>query len=97
MLCIVLLCASLASARTKKAPRHVSRANVSSGTHNKVSSSHTRNKTRKGKASVPKVSRPRGQQTINDDRAREIQEALIKARYMDGEPSGTWDQQTRSA
>lgn len=27
----------------------------------------------------------------------EIQEALIKARYLEGEPSGVWDQSTRTA
>ena len=36
-------------------------------------------------------SKKRGQQAIDSARAREIQEALIREHYMQGEPSGTWD------
>jgi hypothetical protein len=39
----------------------------------------------------------RGQQGIEAERARTIQEALIRAKYMDGEPSGVWDQKTKDA
>ena len=39
----------------------------------------------------------RGQQGIDSDRAREIQEALIREHYMQGEPSGTWDAATQAA
>jgi hypothetical protein len=39
----------------------------------------------------------RGQQAIDRDRARAIQEALIREHYMDGEPSGTWDAATQAA
>lgn len=42
-------------------------------------------------------SRKRGQQSISADRAREIQEALIRAHYLDGEPSGVMDQKTKDA
>ena len=38
-----------------------------------------------------------GQQKIDSDRAREIQTALIREKYLDGEPSGNWDAQTREA
>ncbi len=30
-------------------------------------------------------------------RVREIQSALIRAHYLDGEPNGVWDSQTKSA
>lgn len=43
------------------------------------------------------VSRPRGQQGIDGDRAREIQEALIREHYLDGEATGIWDAQSRAA
>lgn len=39
----------------------------------------------------------RGQQAIDSTRAREIQEALIEQHYMDGEPSGNWDDTTQTA
>lgn len=43
------------------------------------------------------AARPRGQQTIEGSRAREIQEALIRANYLSGDPSGVWDGETRDA
>jgi Putative peptidoglycan binding domain len=44
-----------------------------------------------------RASRRHGQQTIDAQRAREIQEALIREHYMDGEPSGKWDKATEDA
>jgi len=41
--------------------------------------------------------RPRGQQAIDNARAREIQEALVHEHYLTGEPSGTWDTATQAA
>src|SRR5215470_12289429 len=38
-----------------------------------------------------------GQRGIDSDRAREIQTALIKQNYLNGEPSGQWDSETQSA
>lgn len=38
-----------------------------------------------------------GQQQIASDRAREIQEALIRERYLDGQPTGIWDARTTAA
>jgi peptidoglycan hydrolase-like protein with peptidoglycan-binding domain len=58
----------------------------------KRSSAH-RTKSSRGK----KGSRKRGQQAIDSTRAREIQEALIREHYMQGEPSGTWDAATQAA
>lgn len=37
------------------------------------------------------------QQAIESMRVREIQSALIRARYLDGQPSGTWDARTKAA
>lgn len=39
----------------------------------------------------------RGQRGITSDRAREIQEALIKQNYLSGAPSGEWDAATQAA
>ena len=38
-----------------------------------------------------------GQQQITSDRAREIQEALIREHYLDGQPNGVWDNRTTEA
>ena len=45
-------------------------------------------KTVKHAATKSKVT---GQRTIDDERATQIQEALIKAGYLSGTPSGHWD------
>jgi peptidoglycan hydrolase-like protein with peptidoglycan-binding domain len=39
----------------------------------------------------------KGQQGIQPERAREIQEALIKQHYLTGEPTGVWDSRTQEA
>src|SRR5579885_3515932 len=41
--------------------------------------------------------RVRGQKAIDGDRARAIQEALIREHYLKGQPSGKWDSQTQAA
>ncbi len=42
-------------------------------------------------------SKKRGQQAIDSGRARQIQTALIREHYMQGEPSGSWDSSTQAA
>ncbi len=42
-------------------------------------------------------SRLQSQKTIDDERATQIQSALIRAGYLTGEPSGHWDAQTQAA
>lgn len=71
--------------------------------------SHTAGKTTAHKSSARTAGKPRskkggkkspkkrGQQVIDPARAREIQEALIREHYLDGEPSGTWDSATQAA
>jgi hypothetical protein len=39
----------------------------------------------------------RGQQKVDPQRAREIQEALVREHYLKGEPSGRWDEATQAA
>lgn len=50
---------------------------------------HTSKKSRK--------KRTRGQQAIDSERARQIQEALVREHYMKSQPSGTWDSATQEA
>lgn len=38
-----------------------------------------------------------GQQAIQPDRARTIQQALIREKYLTGEPTGVWDARTQEA
>lgn len=41
--------------------------------------------------------RARGQQTIDPERATQIQQALIREHYLTGDPSGKWDGSTIAA
>lgn len=54
------------------------------------SSSHRAKRSRK-------VSWRRGQQKMDSERARQVQEALIREHYLMGEPNGVWDQSSENA
>ena len=62
------------------------KARTSSTTTSKTS---TVSKSHKG--GKRKTARKRGQQSIDSQRATQIQQALIREHYMSGEPSGSWD------
>ena len=102
----VLLSASLALGTTKAekhpVPRHKAhKATHPEATHPPVthhSSSHPTTKHASTHHSGKKSrKRPRGQQAIDNTRAREIQVALAREHYLTGEPSGTWDAATQDA
>jgi len=59
----------------------------------KSSKTSSHRKSRRGK----KSGRVRGQQAIQSERVREIQEALIEAHYLNGEATGTWDSESKTA
>lgn len=64
--------------------------------HAKASSSHSSSRHHSSKASV-KSARSHGQHSIDEDRTREIQTALIREHYLTGEPTGVWDQTSKDA
>lgn len=93
ILAVIAVWATLAHAapvtrKTQSKSGKASVKHVSAKTH----SSHSRKSLKKTKSS-----RSRGQQAIQDDRARDIQTALIREKYLTGEPSGKWDQATKDA
>lgn len=81
---LLVLCSGSGVAAQPAAKKHVS------STH------HARHATRHYRRRRVSWKR-RGQQAILPDRAREIQEALIRQKYLSGEPSGKWDTRTREA
>ncbi len=87
---------------TSKAPSKAATSTSSRKTTSKTSSSGSKKLSTTAKKGV-RSTKPQqsahshGQQGIEGDRARTIQEALIRAKYMDGEPSGVWDQKTKDA
>jgi Putative peptidoglycan binding domain len=59
---------------------------------------HTKHSVRHSSRRGRKTSWKRhGQQKITPDRAREIQDALIRQHYLAGEASGEWDARTQAA
>jgi peptidoglycan hydrolase-like protein with peptidoglycan-binding domain len=81
----IVLAASLASASTSP-KKHAAKSKI-----------HTSGKVHKSSRHSKKSRKPRGQQAIDDTRAREIQAALVREHYLNGEPSGTWDPATQAA
>src|SRR5262249_44374132 len=79
------------SSPSTKAKQSPSQTHSTTATHHKSSSHHGK----KSKKSAS--SRKKGQQKIDTGRTREIQQALIRENYLQGEPSGVWDQQTQAA
>lgn len=69
------------------------------GTHAKKHPEAKANKASHPRAGHPakKAKKIRGQQAIDTTRTREIQQALIREHYLNGEPSGKWDATTQAA
>jgi hypothetical protein len=96
LLCLAVPAVAAAADTSTKNPASTSPAHPLSVKHSKHKSSkhsssgkHARSKTQ-GK-------RKRGQAAIDSARAQQIQEALIRQHYLNGEPSGTWDAATQDA
>lgn len=87
---ILALCAgSYASPQTS--------AKSPSSAKNHATSSKSKSAKGKNRRSRKGAWKHHGQQTIQADRAREIQAALIRENYLTGEPSGQWDARTKDA
>jgi peptidoglycan hydrolase-like protein with peptidoglycan-binding domain len=88
MLVGLCLLASLAAAGTTK---------DTSSTSSKSTASSTSTKSSKSKKKSKKSKKVRGQKAIDATRTKQIQQALIEQKYMQGEPSGKWDDTTQAA
>jgi hypothetical protein len=73
---------------------HVHRAPTSGHVYHSYTKSHHH---LRGHRYYHRRSRIRGQQAIQPARVTQIQQALIKAHYMNGEPTGKWDAGTIGA
>lgn len=64
-----------------------------------AAATHSRRSTSSRAFSKRAAAKPKifGQRTIEDDRATQIQAALIKAGYLSGTPSGHWDAESIAA
>lgn len=100
-LSVLLLLAGAASAATTTSSRS-GQKKASSKSSSKSSargskSAKARKPGKKRKTSSRRNWKRRGQQAIKPDRTREIQAALIREKYLTGEPSGQWDERTKKA
>ncbi len=76
----------LSATVTKHHKRPVAKAGTTPGSHSKL----THGRTAKSK-------RVRGQQKIDGERARQIQEALVREHYLSGDASGSWNTSSEEA
>jgi hypothetical protein len=83
---LVVLCASMFAADSS--------SKGTSATHSAVKTTSLHRVAHHKRSRKPRV---RGQKAIDTDRARQIQEALIREHYLKGQPSGQWDAQTQQA
>jgi hypothetical protein len=87
----LLLVAPLGATSTHHAASANSKTHKSSSKSGKSSSKSSKLKKKSGKSAA------HGQKGIDQERTRQIQEALIRQNYMSGEPTGKWDQSTKDA
>ncbi|HUI80914.1 MAG TPA: peptidoglycan-binding protein [Bryobacteraceae bacterium] len=65
--------------------------------HAKLSSAHSTSRHHSSKQHTVKTARHHGQHSIDEERTREIQTALIREHYLSGDPTGAWDQASKDA
>ncbi len=111
LVCAALLATMLSSAQDSQtdskpatqpaSTQPASHSHTSTSAHPKSSkststSAHSTSKSKKSKKSAASH-RTHGQQKIDSKRTLEIQEALIREHYLDGKPSGVWNDATQQA
>jgi hypothetical protein len=84
---VAALCASLSFAAAPQKSASPQKSTSQKSSTSSKSKHHSSKKSRK----------PKGQQAIDSERCREIQEALVREHYMSGQPSGKWDDSTQQA
>ena len=102
VLVIALSCALVVAASARQSESDAQKPATKRKATHKVhtTSAHSATATsRTGKRSSrrKKSTRVRGQQKIDSDRARSIQEALIRQHYLSGEATGTWSTASEDA
>jgi len=85
--CVLLMAVTLSHAEVSKSASQTTASADSTSQHS------TKSKHKKSR----KTARRRGQQKIDSQRARQIQQALVREHYLTGKPSGVWDSTTQAA
>ena len=99
LLLVGMTTATAAKKKAHPATRHQAHPATHPAAQKHETVHHSSPKTTKTKAHKHgrKAARKHGQQQIDSARASEIQAALARANYMQGEPTGKWDQNTKDA
>lgn len=92
LLCISALSLTLAATATATNTSKKTTSTKTASNSHKSSSSHGKSKGRKSAKAKAKA-----QQGIDAERTRQIQQALIREHYLTGEPTGTFDEATKTA
>jgi len=98
--CVALLAATLLSAQdSKPAGEPASNPPTQSSTSSHAETSKSTGAHTTGKKSRKSAAnrRSHGQQKIDRQRTLEIQQALIREHYLDGKPTGVWNDSTQQA
>jgi Putative peptidoglycan binding domain len=94
---ISTLTASSNSTTDAPAKSKSSKTSAKARTATKKSSAKSRSTSGRSTSRRKKSAKVRGQQKIDSERAEKIQEALIRAHYLSGEPTGTWNAESEAA
>jgi hypothetical protein len=84
---------STTTAKPKSKHSQISKTHSASSSSSS-SKTHSKHSTKTVAKSTPKS---HGQRGIDEERTREIQNALVQQHYLTGEPTGVWDQSTKDA
>jgi Putative peptidoglycan binding domain len=99
--CVAVLAATLSSAQDAQpaaAPPHTSTSAAAKPKSTTTHSTASKSKSKKSKKSSKATAKhTHGQQKIDSQRTLQIQEALIREHYLDGKPTGVWNQETEQA
>jgi peptidoglycan hydrolase-like protein with peptidoglycan-binding domain len=92
VLSLFLVATALGSTTTTDAAKKSSSSHKSASSSKSSKSSSSKSKKKKSANATS-----HGQRGIDQERTRQIQEALIREHYLTGEPTGAWDQSTKDA
>jgi Putative peptidoglycan binding domain len=97
--CVAVLAATLSSAQDAQPAAAPPQTSTSAAAKPKSTTTHsTASKSKKSKKSSKATAKhTHGQQKIDSQRTLQIQEALIREHYLDGKPTGVWNQETEQA
>ena len=95
----VVLAAAATATTTSATTKSTKSTKSSSNSHKSSSSSSHRSSKSSSKSKKKTLAKAtsHGQHGIDEERTREIQQALVREHYLSGEPTGLWDSATKDA